>query len=468
MSLSSVLSLRARVSVLALMSAGCAIGVNPAGPDVVRSDGQTDAALGQDGFAMDRVMPPGDVAVMPPLDAQSADVVPALCAAGLRLCGTICVDLQRDSRNCGDCDVTCRGLGGAMGTCVAGVCNSTCLAGRGDCNGRVDDGCETDVASSLANCGSCGRACAPANGMGTCMAGRCALAGCTAGFADCNGLASDGCEQALQSSVEHCGACGQRCAPAQSTGVCTAGRCGVATCARGFGDCNGSASDGCEQSLEVPTHCGGCGRACAFANGSGACTGGVCTVSSCSAGFADCDGNGSNGCEVNTRTDPSHCGGCGLRPAESCNLVDDNCDGRCDETAGCRTGVHRSVHLSTGEHFYTTSLAESVCCGFRREYENFYYLYSGAAPGLVPFMRCVTPAGWHFYTADPACEGVRVEGPMGFISTSPACGAVPLYRLVLREDHFYTTSTAERDSAIGSGYVSEGLAGYVWLTPAGS
>jgi hypothetical protein len=192
-------------------------------------------------------------------------------------------------------------------------------------------------------------------------------------------------------------------------------------------------------------------------------------VSSCNAGFGDCDGNASNGCEANLSTDPNHCGMCGRRPAESCNVADDNCNGVCDEVAGCRVGVHRSYNGGTGEHFYTTSMAEAMCCGFTVEHSNFYYLYGAAAPGLVPFMRCIAGSK-HFYTADPNCEGVRIEGPMGFIATSPVCGAVALHRLVHRSngDHFYTTSAAERDSAIMSGaYVSEGVAGYVWTEPMG-
>lgn len=32
----------------------------------------------------------------------------------------------------------------------------------------------------------------------------------------------------------------------------------------------------------------------------------------CAAGFADCDGNGANGCETNIDSDPLHCGGCGV------------------------------------------------------------------------------------------------------------------------------------------------------------
>ncbi|MFN9940399.1 MAG: hypothetical protein ACK56I_13085, partial [bacterium] len=102
--------------------------------------------------------------------------------------------------------------------------------------------------------------------------------------------------------------------------------------------------------------------------------------------------------------------------------------------------MHRSVNAGSGEHFYTTDMTEAMCCGFRVEHANFYYLYTSAAPGLVALMRCIAPNGMHFYTTDPGCEGTRVEGPMGFLATGPSCGATALYRLVHRSngDHFYT------------------------------
>ena len=58
---------------------------------------------------------------------------------------------------------------------------------------------------------------------------------------------------------------------------------------------------------------------------------------------------------------------------------------------------------------------------------------------------------------------------IGYLATGPSCGATALFRLYLARsgDHFYTHSAAERDSAIRSGYVYEGIVGYVWLDPAG-
>lgn len=46
---------------------------------------------------------------------------------------------------------------------------------------------------------------------------------------------------------------------------------------------------------------------------SSACVGGVCTITACNFGFANCNGTYSDGCEVNLSTDPNNCGSCGHR-----------------------------------------------------------------------------------------------------------------------------------------------------------
>jgi hypothetical protein len=400
----------------------------------------------------------------------------AACDAGRADCNAAAADgcevtLAADVRNCGACGSACS-LPNASAMCAGGRCAvAACNAGFADCDGNPANGCEVILGSDTANCGACGARCAPANGTGVCASGRCGVLACNPGFADCDRDPSNGCEVTLASDARNCNACGNVCSPANATGRCAGGACGVASCNAGFGDCNGSPADGCEVNLNTtPTSCGACGRACSLPNASAVgCAGGACTVTACVGGFGNCDGNPANGCEANLTSDPSNCGGCGRVPAEACNLADDNCNGRCDEAGGCRVGVHRSYNGR--EHFYTTSLPEAGCCGFRVEFANFYYLYGGAAPGTAPFYRCIMDYGLHFYTTASNCETGRgrVEGIMGYIATSPACGSVPLYRVYSPStfDHFYTTSAAERDSALRGGYINEGIAGYVWAGPTG-
>jgi hypothetical protein len=103
-------------------------------------------------------------------------------------------------------------LGCADGECV-------CTAGFGDCDGDTTNGCET-VLSVRENCGGCGNVCQN----GACTAGACA---CTVGFADCNAKPQDGCEASLLGDPHHCGTCGTDC----SGGACKAGRCQPVTLA---------------------------------------------------------------------------------------------------------------------------------------------------------------------------------------------------------------------------------------------
>ena len=65
----------------------------------------------------------------------------------------------------------------------------------------------------------CG-ACALAHASSGCVDGGCAVRLCAAGFADCNGVAADGCEADL-ATPGHCGTCASDC----GTGLCSAGRC---------------------------------------------------------------------------------------------------------------------------------------------------------------------------------------------------------------------------------------------------
>jgi hypothetical protein len=251
------------------------------------------------------------------------------------------------------------------------------------------------------------------------------------------------------------------------------GTCATGTLCEGF--CVDVATD--------PRNCGGCSRSCVIPNATAACNAGTCELGSCNTGFADCDGNLTNGCEIASDcTEGSACStGCGSTgttscadacapvcapPAESCNTADDDCNGACDEgaIAGCRHGVHRS--LGPGGHFYTTDATEAGSGGFTVERLDYYFLYTSDVGGLVPLFRCRKPSGNRFYTTSIDCEiGVAPESTMGFMAPDSRCGATQLYRLYrgTNDDHFYTTSAAERDNAVAMfGYVYESVAGWVW------
>ena len=116
----------------------------------------------------------------------------------------------------------------------------------------------------MSDCGACDQACpAVENGSPACVEGRCAIGACGAGFGDCNGDPRDGCETPLTTTSD-CLACGTPCTLPHAVEMCAAGGCAIASCSPGWADCNGTAADGCERSLETSTDCGACDAGCAW------------------------------------------------------------------------------------------------------------------------------------------------------------------------------------------------------------
>jgi len=162
------------------------------------------------------------------------------------------------------------------------------------------------------NCGTCGTVCSFANATGTCASGVCQVGSCNAGFANCDGNGANGCEINTATSVNNCGACGNVCSFANATATCAGGACSIGSCNPGFANCDGNSANGCEINTATSVNnCGACGNVCTFANGSGGCFSGTCQLLVCNAGFANCDGNSANGCETNTNTSANNCGACG-------------------------------------------------------------------------------------------------------------------------------------------------------------
>ncbi len=96
--------------------------------------------------------------------------------------------------------------------CKDGAC--LCEAGYADCDGDPSTGCELPTANDPNNCGGCAIQC-----HSTCTAGACATAPCDPGFADCHD--APGCESDLEGDAGHCGACDHSC----FGGTCSAGHC---------------------------------------------------------------------------------------------------------------------------------------------------------------------------------------------------------------------------------------------------
>jgi hypothetical protein len=230
-------------------------------------------------------------------------------------------------------------------------------------------------------------------------------------------------------------------------------------------DCTSSSAPHCDVTVHA---CFGCVTSSQCPSGqyckARACAAGCDSDARCGSGLSCC----TNAC-VDTAHDPMNCGGCGKAPAEVCNLVDDNCNGKCDEIAGCRTSVGR--YQNGAEEFLTTSPSEgSGCCGAATA-DPYFWLYSGGVAGsLTALYRCWTGSN-HLYTTDPGCEGASMEGVLGYIDTVASCGAVPLYRVDLTplgEGWLETLDATERDNAASNAGTTPTTLGYVWTAATGS
>jgi hypothetical protein len=101
------------------------------------------------------------------------------------------------------------------------------------------------------------------------------------------------------SGADAAASCLERCRnPPHGTGGCSAERCIIAICDPGWADCNGDAADGCEVPTDADnSNCGRCGNACAPAHGAGVCVNSACSVVSCDPGWWDINGDPGDGCE---------------------------------------------------------------------------------------------------------------------------------------------------------------------------
>jgi alpha-tubulin suppressor-like RCC1 family protein len=335
------------------------------------------------------------------------------CPSGQTCCAGGCVDTSSNTANCSACGAACS-VANAAPACAAGRCSvGTCNANFADCNGTAGDGCETFTGGDLANCGRCGNACpTPPNASAVCRGGVCGVGPCAGGFSDCNGAASDGCEVNLQSDARNCGACARVCpTPSNAVATCTGATCGY-TCALGFADCDGDATNGCESDVRTSvSNCGTCGMRCpASANASAVCSAGACGAS-CNRGFANCDLGLANGCEQNTLTDVRNCGACGRVCAVGQECADGACVTPCPAGqvrcgAACVTLANDPNNCGRcGNACTATQLCGAGVC-----------VNSCLAPQTTCGRTCTTPA------TDPLnCGGCGNMCSPGFGCTGGAC-----------------------------------------------
>ena len=274
-------------------------------------------------------------------------------------------DLTKDAKHCGSCKGACGPVSNGQPSCVASVCVAVCDAQFGNCNGSYADGCELSLKTDPNNCAACGAKCPldPNGDAPSCVSGSCSAGTCQLGFDDCRAT-TPGCETNVATDPLNCGVCGLKCpAIPKGTSKCDFFECVVATCEAGFGNCFGGQADGCETDLNTSLqHCSACGKPCPdVKNGDPECKAGTCRIGACDAGFKDCDDDLSTGCEAVLATDKKNCGGCGLACKDPINGTATCIDGAC-KLAGCAAGFD-SCDGDTGNGCETPVLTDANNCG---------------------------------------------------------------------------------------------------------
>ncbi len=251
------------------------------------------------------------------------------CQAGQLDCGGVCV-----SPSAGNLQ-SCEGK------------TLTCKENYNDCDGIIENGCESYSNSDDNNCGACNVQCdtTGTNHSGTkytCLAGVCEINICENKALPDMCIAPDGstvCVNVSSNDKQNCGQCNAICENIHVTNAtsnsCTDGKCQY-NCIEGYQNCGtGNTIDTiqCIKNSDFESdsnNCGRCGNKC---DTGFACVNGTCKVNSCSGETPDlCVIDGENTCLDLHSNDADHCGNCNTKCSETprSNATSDTCEaGKC-------------------------------------------------------------------------------------------------------------------------------------------
>ena len=329
------------------------------------------------------------------------------------------IDLTSDPANCGECGVVCEAGTGAMGVCTDGACSVECEPNRADCDAEPST-CET-VLGTIDDCGGCNDICgAPTNVAPSCDGDplACGLGDCLTNFGDCDDDLGNGCEVFLPVSNQHCGACGNACTYDNASGSCSDGTCMMDDCFEGFADCDGMETNGCEETLGTVMRCAACDDVCtSHPQVTTSCGESGCTYT-CQDGFDACDGvvADDDGCEADL-TSTANCGACGNACPDG-----DFCDGTAC-VPSCTETVCGGACVDT-----QTSTAHCGTCGnVCPSGENGNATCAGGSCGFacdIGFADCDATTGCEASLDSPStCGSCGNDCQAGYLNGSAACAS---------------------------------------------
>ncbi|SCZ94043.1 BZ3500_MvSof-1268-A1-R1_Chr6-1g08383 [Microbotryum saponariae] len=378
------------------------------------------------------------------------------CNYGYSNINNVCtaINTQTDVKNCGWVGNACASSypGGTGTACVAGLCRAASCNGGTAWNAGLMS--FQNTASDVNNCGSIGNVCSYPSGVAKCTNGVCSLANCLTGFYLVNNVCT---ALNLNTDVNNCGAVGTVCSFANGAGYCQSGKCTFTSCTGNYaltttssgtsctsvntqtdvnnwyalvyrgsvgykcpslvnsastscsaGKCVSSCSSGyawdstgsyCRPTSNDVYNCGSIGKVCSIANGTPACTNGVCSLQSCNYGYS----NINNVCtSINTQTDVQNCG-----------WVDNTCASSYPGGTGsaCVAGLCRAASCNSGTVWNANSMTcqntatDINNCG---SIGNMCSYPSGVAKctnGVCSLVSCAA----NFYIVNGACVYLNLD-----------------------------------------------------------
>jgi hypothetical protein len=222
----------------------------------------------------------------------------------------------------------------------------SCSVDEVDFNAKIcpcDDGYSCDTVNNvcvLGNLDAGGDAGGAAGAAGAAGSG-----GCTSAQKLCGDVCVQRTNPSFGCGGDNCDPCP---VPPHASAGCESGACGVGTCEDGRGDCNGEASDGCELEVVTSEHCGACQRTCSLSNASSSsCSATGTCVPVCAPGALDCGSppatSPDDGCETNPMNSDQNCGLCG----SDCTTQGGGAGFRCNSGAcGCTSSAQCALSPS--------------------------------------------------------------------------------------------------------------------------